>query len=264
MTLQVFQRLPSRLRSLALALLFPALVLGWWEWESRQSTGHAYAFAPLEQIGRSFAEMLADGSLPLHAGASLQRALTALLIGGSIGVATGIATGLSRLLDRTASPLITTMRQVPILGWLPLVALWFGNGDGAKLLLVSLSAFYPTVLNTQKGMQAVEQRYAEVGRLYGFTRMQALRLIAWPSALPLIFTGISQALAFSWIATIGVELLFSATAGLGTEMMAAQVAARTDVVLVCVACVGVMGFTLNQLLALLRARLLRWQGAAAR
>ncbi len=56
-----------------------------------------------------------------------------------------------------------------------------------------------------------------------------------------------------------MELLFSATAGLGTEMMAAQVAARTDVVLVCVACVGVMGFALNQLFGLLRARLLRWQ-----
>ncbi len=159
-----------RLKPAALALLFPALVLGWWEWESRQSAGHAYAFAPLEQIGRSFVDMLSDGTLLFQAGASLQRALTALLIGGSIGIAIGVATGLSRLLDRTATPLITTLRQVPILGWLPLVALWFGNGDGAKLLLVSLSAFYPTVLNTQKGMQAIETRYAEVGRLYGFTR----------------------------------------------------------------------------------------------
>lgn len=250
-----------RLRSVSLALLLPALVLGWWEWESRQGAGHAYAFAPLEQVARSFVEMLLDGRLLLHAGASLQRALTALLIGGSIGIATGIAMGLWRPFDRTAGPIVTTLRQVPILGWLPLVALWFGNGDGAKLLLVSLSAFYPTVLNTQKGMQAVEGKLAEVGRLYGFTRLQSLRLIAWPSALPLIFTGISQALAFAWIATIGVELLFSATAGLGTEMMAAQVAARTDVVLVCVACVGVMGFALNQLFALLRARLLRWQPA---
>lgn len=253
-----------RFASLALALAFPVLVLGWWEWESRQGAGHAYAFAPLGRIARSFAEMIADGRLALHAGASLQRALTALLIGGSIGIVVGVATGVSRVLDRTASPLITTMRQVPILGWLPLVALWFGNGDGAKLLLVSLSAFYPTVLNTQKGMQAIEERYAEVGRLYGFTRLQSLRLIAWPSALPLIFTGVSQALAFAWIATIGVELLFSASAGLGTEMMAAQVAARTDVVLVCVACVGVMGFALNQLFALLRIRLLHWLPAAGK
>lgn len=251
----------QRIRAIALSALFPILVLAWWEWESRHGGGHSYAFASLEQIGSSFIEMLMDGRLLFHSAASLQRALSALLIGGSIGIAVGIAMGQSRIMDKAASPLITTMRQVPILGWLPLVALWFGNGDGAKLMLVSLSAFYPTVLNTQKGMQAIDRKHAEVGRLYGFTRWQSLRLIAWPSALPLLFTGISQALAFAWIATIGVELLFSATAGLGTEMMAAQVAARTDIVVVCVACVGLMGFALTQLFALLRTRLLRWQPA---
>lgn len=243
------------------ALIVPALLILLWETQSRQGGGHAYAFAPLGDIGRSFIELMGNGTLGRQAWASLTRALTALLIGGGIGIVTGIALGLWRPFELTATPLINTMRQVPILGWLPLIALWFGNGDGAKLLLVSLATFYPTVLNTQKGMHAADSRLDEVGALYGFTAWQKLKLIAWPSALPLMLTGISQALAFAWIATIGVELLFSASAGLGTEMLMAQVAARTDIVLICIICVGIMGFTLNQGFALLRRRLLRWQPA---
>lgn len=252
-----------RAANLAIGCIVPAALLILWEWQSRHGGGHAYAFAPLGQIADSLAAMIADRSLPFHAWASLQRALTALAIGGGIGVAVGAVLGSSRIAELTASPLINTLRQVPLLGWLPLIALWFGNGDGAKLLLVSVAAFYPTALNTQRGLQLADRRLSEVGAIYGFSRWQQLRLIAWPSALPLIFTGISQALAFSWIATIGVELLFSASAGLGTEMMAAQVAARTDKVIICIACVGLMGFALSQGFAALRRRALRWQPVQA-
>jgi sulfonate transport system permease protein len=250
-----------RLTNLALALVLPALLLVWWQSQALQGGGHAYAFAPLGDIGRSFAGMIADGSLLFHAGASLQRAMTALLIGGTLGVIFGCAMGVWRPLEASASPIINALRQVPSLGWLPLIALWFGNGDDAKLLLVSMATFYPTVLNTQQGMRAVDRKLAEIGTLYGFSRWQVLRLIAWPSALPLVLTGISQALAFSWVATIGVELLFSASAGLGTEMLAGQVAARTDIVIVCIVAVAVMGFVLNQLFSILRRHLLRWQVA---
>lgn len=249
----------ARIRIILLGLVVPVFLMLLWQWQAMKGGAHAYAFAPLQQIGLSFWEMVSDGRLELHALASLQRALTALVIGGSIGLVAGAGMGLWRWADSTASPIITVMRQVPILGWLPLIALWFGNGDEAKLLLVSLAAFYPMALNSQKGFQSVDARHAEIGRLYGLTRWQAIRLIALPSAVPLIFTGLSQALAFCWIATIGVELLFSANAGLGTEMMAAQVAARTDIVIVCVLVVGVMGFALNQSFAMLRGKVLRWQ-----
>jgi len=250
-----------RLRSIALGLILPALLLILWESQARRGGAHAYAFAPLGEIARSFVTMLGDGLLLRQAGASLQRALSALIIGGGIGIIVGTALGIWRPFERAATPFINTLRQVPILGWLPLIALWFGNGDGAKLLLVSLAAFYPTVLNTQKGLSGADRNLLEVGALYGFSRWQALRRIAWPSALPLLFTGISQALAFAWIATIGVELLFSASAGLGTEMMAAQVAARTDILIICIICVGAMGFAMNQGFGVLRRHALRWQPA---
>jgi sulfonate transport system permease protein len=247
------------LNRIGLALILPAILLALWQYQATRGGANAYAFAPLGDIARSLVTMTADGTLLFHAAASLQRAVSALLIGGGLGVVVGCAMGVWRPFEFTAAPLINALRQVPILGWLPLVALWFGNGDDAKLLLVSTATFYPTVLNTQQGMHAVDRKLSEVGELYGFSPWQALRLITWPSALPLVLTGISQALAFSWIATIGVELLFSATAGLGTEMMAAQVAARTDIVIVCIACVAVMGFALNRLFAVVRTRALRWQ-----
>jgi len=252
----------TRLANILVAAIVPAILIALWEFQSRQSGGHAYAFAPLSTIADGFVAMLDDGSLLLHAGVSLKRALTALAIGGTLGILVGTALSTWRVLELTVGPLVNTLRQVPILGWLPLVALWFGNGDGSRLLLVSLAAFYPTALNTQRGLLLADRKLAELGTLYGFSRWQKLRLIAWPSALPLIFTGISQALAFSWIATVGVELLFSANAGLGTLMMAGQVSARTDIVIICIVCVGVMGFALNQGFGLIRSQALKWQPAS--
>jgi sulfonate transport system permease protein len=151
--------------SIALALVLPALLLMLWQSQAMRGGGHAYAFAPLQDIARSFAEMIADCRLLLHASASLQRAITALLIGGTLSVVFGCAMGVWRPLEANASPIINAMRQVPVLGWLPLVALWFGNGDEAKLLLVSLATSYPSVLNTQQGMRATTTATS------GWTRM---------------------------------------------------------------------------------------------
>jgi len=251
-----------RFTSVLIGGVLPALLALLWEFAARRGGAASYAFTPIGQIADSFVTMLQNGMLLGDLWASLRRTLLALLIGGGSGLLLGTALGIFRPLSIGVSPLINIFRQVPILGWLPLIALWLGNGDGARLLLVSLAAFYPTVLNTQKGFDAADRKLIEAGMLYQFSRWQRVRFIALPSALPLIFTGISQALSFAWIATIGVELLFSASAGLGTEMVNAQVSARTDIIMICILCVGVMGFLLNHGLMLTRNHLLRWHRSA--
>jgi sulfonate transport system permease protein len=244
-----------------LGLVVPVLLLFWWQGQSAQGGARALAFVPLQEVGATLTAQVSSGFLLNDALATLSRAVTGLFFGGLAGTALGVALAMWRPLDRVVGPLYHAVRQVPLLGWLPLIGLWVGNGDEAKLLIVSLAAFYPTVLNSYEGVRAVERRYVEVADLYGFSAGQRFAHVLLPAALPLILTGVTQALAFAWIATIGTEILFGANAGLGATMGVAQAQQRMDIILVAILAAATLGFTLNHLFARLRRHLLRWQPA---
>lgn len=254
-------RLNTPAARILLGLAVPVLLLLWWQGQSAQGGARALAFVPLQDVGATLAAQLASGFLLNDALATLSRAVTGLLLGGLAGTALGVAMAMSRPLDRVVGPLYHTVRQVPLLGWLPLIGLWVGNGDEAKLLIVSLAAFYPTVLNSYEGVRTVERRYVEVADLFGFSAAQRFAHVLLPAALPLVLTGVTQALAFAWIATIGTEMLFGASAGLGATMGVAQAQQRMDIILVAILAAATLGFTLNHLFARLRSHLLRWQPA---
>ena len=239
---------PARI---ALGLVPPALLLTW---------GND-AFAPLTHVASTFVDLVADGSLLRDSLSTVSRALYGLILGALAGLVLGAAMAISRPVERLAGPLFHALRQVPLLGWLPLIGLWLGNGDEAKLLIVGLAAFYPTVLASFEGLAHVEKRYHEVASLYGFDWRQRFVNLLLPAAAPLILTGLSQALAFAWIATIGSELLLGAESGLGATMSLAQAQQRPDVILVLIVLTGLVGFTLNHLLGRIRRALLLWQPA---
>lgn len=244
-------------------LLAPIVILAWWQAQASAGGARSLAFAPLDSVAATFVELARSGQLRDDALATLSRAVVGLLVGGSLGVALGVAMATMRTVDRMIGPLYNAVRQVPLLGWLPLIGLWLGNGDSAKLLIVSLAAFYPTVLNAYEGIVNVERRYLEVGHIYGFSAAQRFGLILLPAAMPSIMTGITQALAFAWIATIGTEIVLGSGSGLGATMSMAQTQQRMDIILVAILVTALLGFTLNHLFAGLRAYLLRWQGTAA-
>lgn len=239
--------------------VLPFILLIAWEITSRKSHAYALAFVPLEDIGNSLVQVILSGELFTNLFASLRTASTGLLIGGSIGLFLGSLMGLYKPADKLIGPVFHTVRQVPLLGWIPLIGLWFGNGLLAKTLVVCLASFYPMVLNTYEGLKNVEKHHLEVGKVLAVSRWQAYRYILIPSALPFIFTGLFHALAFSWISTVGSELLFTAGPGLGSLMQTAQMAARMDIVIVCVASIGVTGLLMNYSFTHLSRHLLRWR-----
>lgn len=236
---------------IALGIVPPALLLLW---------GND-AFAPLTDVAAACAELLADGSLVRDSVATVGRALEGLVVGALFGLALGTAMAMSRTTERLVGPLFHALRQVPLLGWLPLIGLWLGNGDDAKRLIVGLAAFYPTVLASFEGLAHVEKRYHEVASLYGFDWRQRFVHLLLPAATPILLTGLSQALAFAWIATIGSELLLGAQSGLGATMSLAQAQQRLDTLLVLIVATGLIGFALNHLLGRIRRGLLVWHPA---
>ncbi|SNR85525.1 sulfonate transport system permease protein [Methylobacillus rhizosphaerae] len=239
--------------------LFPIALLLIWECMSRQSAEHAYAFASIPQIYHGLVEIISTGELQQGIVASLQRAFLGLLLGGFAGFIVGIIMTQWRVADVIIGPLYHMLRQVPLMGLVPLFSLWLGNGDPSKLVVVCLSAFYPLVLATYESLYQVEVKYKEVGDVYKLSRWQAFFKILLPAALPNIFTGVSFALAFAWLATIGSEILFSAGAGLGNIMMNAQAASRMDILIVLTVLIGFLGYGMNFIIQRTGRYFFRWR-----
>ncbi len=147
--------------------ILPALLLGWWECNSHRDAAHAYAFVPLEQVVAALRELLANGDLWLNLKGSLVRASLGLAGGVVLGTGTGVLMAFSGLALTLINPLYQSIRQVPLLGLTPLIGLWLGNGEPAKVFIIALAAFYPMVLSTYEGLRHVDARYLEVGRVFG-------------------------------------------------------------------------------------------------
>jgi sulfonate transport system permease protein len=242
--------------------LVPFALLALWQLASRLGGHYSYALVPLQTLLATFIELSRSGELVRHAYASLEVVLRGLLTGGSIGLAVGGLMAYSATAAKLIGPLFNAWRPVPTLGFIPLIALWFGSGDLAKMVLVCLAAAEPMVLNTYEGLRHADRRLIESGQVLTFTRWQLFRYIQAPAAMPSIITGLQHALGFAWIATIGAELLFTIGPGLGGIMERAQNSARLDTVIVCVACIGAVGLAINSLVTHLGNRVLQWRDHA--
>jgi len=245
----------------AKGLLLPLVLLAAWEWASRQGTSAAYVFVSLTTMFDTLLRLLASGELWLHLHTSLERTLLGLGMGAAIGISVGTLMAQSRVADRLIGPLYHSIRQVPLLGLIPLLGLWVGNGNSAKLLVIVLAAFYPTVLNTSEGIRHVETKFREVGHMLTLGRTQTFFKILLPAALPSIVTGFSHALAFSWLACMGGELLFSAGPGLGAMLLNGEVTGQMDQVLLAVVLIALLAQSMNALFNRLARLLVRGRSA---
>lgn len=253
----VFTRLPKPLRGWVL----PVLLLGLWTIAATRSGALA---SPLlvtpSKVWATAVEQVASGALFTALAASLWRDLAGFAIGASSGLLFGAALGTSRTFERLAGPSFHTVKQVSLFAWIPLLGLWFGLGDAAKVAFLSLAAFFPVALNTAEGVRGVPAPLLEVGRVLRFTRWQRWRRLVLPAAAPSIFTGIHLGLIYAWLATLGAEYLMPAGAGIGNLLVDGREHFRMDQVLCGVIVVGLVGFALNLIASRLEARALAWRG----
>ncbi len=208
--------------------------------------------APVDVIKAAWA-LAASGELWTHVKVSAGRALAGLAIGGGLGLALGLLTGSVRFFETLLDSTIQMVRNIPALALIPLVILWFGIDESAKLFLISVSVFFPIYLNTFHGIRNVDPQLIEMGRTYGLTRWQLYREVILPGALSSILVGLRFALGLMWVILIVAETI-SAQSGIGYLTMNAREFLQTDIVLV-----GILLYALLGKLADLFARALeRW------
>jgi sulfonate transport system permease protein len=200
------------------------------------------------------------GELPLHLFESFRRALLGFAIGGGLGFLLGLVNGLSRLSHRLLDSSLQMVRNVPHLALIPLVILWFGIGESAKLFLIVLGVFFPIYLNTAHGVRSVEPRLVEMGRSYGLSRFDLIRKVILPGALPSILVGVRYALGITWLTLIVAETIASDN-GIGYMTMNARDFLQTDVMLLGILLYALLGKLADTLTRRLERYLLRWNPA---
>jgi len=250
-------------RRLVRGATLPALLLAWWWAMFHFHWTDTVMFVPIDKVWETAMRMSGSGQLWLSLGASLARDLAGFTLGSLAGLAAGTALGLSRLLESLVGPTLHTVKQISLFAWIPLISVWFGLGDTAKVVFLSLAAFFPVLLNTFEGIRGVPRELVEVARAFAFTRTQMLRRVVLPAALPSIFTGVHLALIYAWLATLGAEYLLTSGIGIGNLLTDGREHLWMDQVLLGVAVVGLVGFTLNLVAGALERRLLRWRGPSA-
>ncbi|MDR2091706.1 MAG: ABC transporter permease [Azoarcus sp.] len=218
--------------------------------------------SPLGVVKTAWGSIFAEDFLPGLWG-SLYRDVSGFVIGGLFGVATGVALGLSRWLDAAFNPALNALKQISLFAWLPLITSWFGYDDGAKILFIAASTFYPVAVNTFEGVRGVTRQHLEVARVFRFSRTQLIFRLLLPAAAPRILTGLQMGLVFAWLATIGSEFLLANWGnGLGNIIIHGREALDVGLVIWGLIIVGIVGSLLNRLARRAESRLLGWRGTA--
>jgi len=202
--------------------------------------------------------LLLSGELGRHAGVSALRALSGLLIGGGIGFVLGLANGLSKLSEELTDTTLQMIRNIPHLALIPLVILWFGIDESAKLFLVALGTFFPVYINTFHGVRSVDPQLIEMGRSYGLSGRALFTQIVLPGALPSIFVGLRFALGVMWLTLIVAETI-AAQSGIGYMAMQAREFLQLDVVVLGILIYAGLGKLADVIARLLERRMLRWR-----
>jgi len=212
--------------------------------------------APLAVVEAAWT-LAASGELWKHVWISTWRALAGLAIGGGLGLVLGLLTGTFRVAATLLDSTLQMVRNIPPLALIPLVILWFGIDETAKLFLVSLGVFFPVYLNTYHGIRAVDPGLVEMARSYGLSGWRLYREVVLPGALPGILVGLRFSLGLMWVILIVAETI-SAQSGIGYMTMNAREFLQTDVVLVGILLYALLGKLADVLSRALERHWLRW------
>lgn len=252
----LFCILTSAARRLLPWLVPIALLLGWQLAAQSGWLSSRILPEPLA-VAKAFWNLLVTGEIWLHAKTSLWRAVSGFALGGGLGLLLGLLTGSFRLAETLLDTSLQMIRNIPALALIPLVILWFGIDESAKLFLVSVGVFFPIYLNTFHGIRAVDRGLIEMARSYGLSGWALYRDVILPGALPSILVGVRFSLGLVWVLLIVAETI-SAQAGIGYMTMNAREFLQTDVVLVGILLYALLGKLADLLARALEHYWLRW------
>lgn len=156
---------------------------------------------PLD-VFKGFITCITDPEIVKNLMITLQRVLKGFLCALGIGLPIGLIMGFSITSEKVLSPMIDSVRQVPIMAWVPLTIVWFGIGDGPTIFLIAFAGIFPIILNTIQGVRAISKDYYNAARSMGASPISIFFNVIIPAALPDILTGSRLAISTGWMSVI--------------------------------------------------------------
>ncbi|MBR2813652.1 MAG: aliphatic sulfonate ABC transporter permease SsuC [Reyranella sp.] len=215
--------------------------------------------APSEVVAAAW-RLTVTGELPVNLLVSAKRAVIGFLIGGSLAFAFGLLNGVSRIGEKLTDTTFQMIRNIPNLAMVPLVILWFGIEDSARVFLVALGVFFPIYINTYHGIRTADAQLVEMGRSYGMSNWELFRQVILPGALPSIFVGLRYALGIMWLTLIVAETI-AANAGIGYMATNAREFMQLDVVVLAILIYALLGKLADSTARFLERTALKWHPA---
>lgn len=212
-----------------------------------------------ERSIKIFNEGFRNFTLAEHLGYSLFRVVVGFLLGALVGIPLGYAMGLSNWFRGWFDPIVEFMRPVPPLALIPLVIIWAGIGEEGKIILLFLAALWIMAIAARAGVSGVNISKVHAAYSLGANKKQIMRYVIVPNSLPEIFTGARVAMGVCWGTVVAAELV-AAEQGVGMMIMTASKFQNTDIVIMGIILIGIVGFGIDMLVRWAERLLVPWKG----
>jgi NitT/TauT family transport system permease protein len=234
---------PNALRRAAPALaVMLALVAGWWAVVA--ATGSVIFPTPW-QVVTGTVELVRDGTLWEHIGASLLRVGSGFGLALVVGVPLGLWMGRVHGAFRTLNPLFQILRPISPIAWIPIAILWFGVGNASPIYLIFISSVFPMIVQTTAGVHTIERRYLRAAANFGVSRATLFRRVVIPAVLPQVIVGMRIGLGVAWLVVVAAEMI-ALRSGLGYLIIDSRNAGnRYDLVIAGMIIIGLIGLLLD-------------------
>ena len=254
-------RLPRSLVPLSVASV-AAMLAGWWALAASGVIREDLLPSPAA-VWDAFVEVTTVGyrgtTLWGNAASTLGRLLGGFGAATLLGVPLGLWMGANRTASAALDWIIQFMRPLPPLSYMILLILWLGTGDLSKGMLLFLTAFPIIAASSAAGVRGVKQQRIQVALALGASRRDVFRHVIFPSAAPMILTGLQIALAAAFSTVVSAELLAS-TDGLGWMVISASTFLRNDIIILCILVLGLLGVGLAAMLRAADRHFIHWRG----
>lgn len=238
--------------------ILPILILVLWIVATNLELFSPAILPSISTVFDSLKSQLDSGQLVKDISISLIRVLEGYLIAAVLGITLGVLMGISERINKFFFLTFTSIRQIPMLAWIPLIVLWFGIGESSKIIVIVIAAYFPILLNTMNGIKRTDTKLIEVGNMYNLSKWKLFTKIYFPSALPSIFVGLKLGLGISWMAVVGAEIIASSS-GIGYRMNDARSLMQPEVVFVGMLVIALLGIIMDQILTRISKKITPWE-----
>lgn len=212
----------------------------------------------MTRVWDNFTVQLHSGQLFSDISASLWTVARGYFFGAAAGLVFGVLMGIFPRVNKFFSFIFDAVRQIPGIAWFPLIILWFGIGDLSKIILVARGTFFPVLVNTIEGIRTADPKYIDLVKLYQVKLSDIIFKIYVPSAMPYLCTGLRLGAGTAWMSVVAAEML-GASKGLGFRIENSQQMMQSDVMIVDILMIGILGWLIDIILKRVTLVLNRWK-----